>query len=228
MKNSFKLISLTLLLIASVLFIKPQLILLLSRQKSIDTQTLTGDYDSTDTAAIFNNQTIDIPQPPSAAIPSQPSVLGQTTADKRIDIDLGHQKLYAYENNQLVYEFPVSTGLWGRTPTGTFSIWTKLRYTKMEGGSRAINTYYYLPNVPYVMFFSNSEVSRSRGYSLHGTYWHDNFGHPMSHGCVNLKTENAEKLYYWARPDLQGQSSIWTSVDNPGTSINIFGEAPWE
>jgi len=228
MKGSFKFVALSLFLVALAIFIKPQLIPLLSRQKSLDTQTLTGDYDSTATTAVFNNQTIDVPQPPSAAVPSQPSVLGQTTADKRIDIDLSHQKLYAYENNQLIYEFPVSTGLWGRTPTGTFNIWIKLRYSKMEGGSQAINTYYYLPNVPYVMYFSSSEIPRSRGYGLHGTYWHDNFGHPMSHGCVNLHTSDAEKLYYWTQPDLQGQRTAWASTDNPGTPINIFGEAPWQ
>lgn len=50
---------------------------------------------------------------------------------------------------------------------------------------------YYLPDVPYVMYFY-------RGYGLHGTYWHNNFGVPMSHGCVNLRTEDAAWLFDWA------------------------------
>jgi len=227
MRRLLSFTSVLLVLVIAVLTLKPSFFLLLSRQKSIDPQTLTEEYDSTTTTAVFNNQTIDIPQPLSAASPS-PVVLGQTTANKRIDIDLSHQRLYAYEGDSLIYQFPLSSGLWGRTPTGTFNIWVKLRYSKMEGGSRAINTYYYLPNVPYVMYFSNSQVPRHRGFSLHGTYWHNNFGYPMSHGCVNLETSNAEKLYYWAQPDLQGERSIWASSDNPGTPVNIYGEAPWE
>jgi lipoprotein-anchoring transpeptidase ErfK/SrfK len=51
---------------------------------------------------------------------------------------------------------------------------------------------YYLPNVPYVMYFHG-------GYGLHGTTWHANFGHPMSHGCVNLPTSEAEWLFNWAQ-----------------------------
>ena len=50
---------------------------------------------------------------------------------------------------------------------------------------------YYLPDVPYVMYFYQS-------YGLHGTYWHSNFGQPMSHGCVNLPTPEAEWFFNWA------------------------------
>ena len=59
----------------------------------------------------------------------------------------------------------------GRTLTGVFGIWGNFIH-KMEGGT-AINTYYYLPNVPYVMLFANDKVVASRGFSL-GTYWHNN------------------------------------------------------
>ena len=70
----------------------------------------------------------------------------------------------------------------------------------MSGGSVALRTYYYLPNVPYVMFFENDQVAGSRGFSIHGTYWHNNFGHPMSHGCVNMKTSEAKLIYHWTNP----------------------------
>ena len=79
------------------------------------------------------------------------------------------------------------------------------------------------------MFFSNAEVAGSRGFSLHGTYWHNNFGHPMSHGCVNMKTEEAEQIYYWSTPTLpEGKASIAASKDNPGTTIVIYGVTPDE
>ncbi|HET90406.1 MAG TPA: murein L,D-transpeptidase, partial [Chloroflexi bacterium] len=103
-----------------------------------------------------------------------------------IDVDLTRQLLTAYEGQTLVRMTAVSTGL-PRTPTpvGQFNIWIKLRYDDMSGPG------YYLRNVPYVMYFHG-------GYGLHGTYWHANFGHPMSHGCVNLPTSEAEWLYNWA------------------------------
>jgi lipoprotein-anchoring transpeptidase ErfK/SrfK len=100
-----------------------------------------------------------------------------------IDVDLSQQRVYAYEGDTVVNSFVVSTGTW-QTPTvtGKFSVWTKLRSTTMSGPG------YYLTNVPYVMYFYKS-------YGLHGTYWHNNFGTPMSHGCVNLSIPDAEWLY---------------------------------
>ena len=57
---------------------------------------------------------------------------------------------------------------------------------------------YDLPGVPYVMYFYGGGIAKSRGYGIHGTYWHNNFGHPMSHGCVNMPTAEAEWAYYWS------------------------------
>lgn len=153
----------------------------------------------------------------------QKKVLGESSEQKRIFVDLATQKLSAYEGGKLVLSFPVSTGKWGRTPTGDFRIWVKLRYVHMEGGSGA--DYYNLHNVPYTMFFSNKEIGRERGYSLHGAYWHNNFGYPMSHGCVNIRPEDAAKLYDFADPVTQGPSTH-ASVDNPGTLVTIYGEPP--
>lgn len=103
-----------------------------------------------------------------------------------IDVDLSQQRVYAYEGDQIVDSFLVSTGT-AQTPTvtGKFHIYVKLRAANMSGPG------YFLPDVPYVMYFFKS-------YGLHGTYWHSNFGHPMSHGCVNLKTKEARKLFDWA------------------------------
>ncbi len=201
-----------------------------SNQNPIDIDSLTGLYDPNETSAVFNNEIIPAPTDDLAQVDiSAQKVLGDDDgSDKRIEVDLTNQKVYAYEGDKKVMDFLVSTGKWGKTPTGEFRIWTKLRYTKMSGGSKALHTYYYLPNVPFVMFFSNSEVPASKGFSLHGTYWHSNFGHPMSHGCVNMKTEEVEQLYYWAHPKLGDGQSIRATKDNPGTKIIIYGEAPNE
>lgn len=172
--------------------------------------------------AIFEGKTINIPESVLADnTESNKKVLGTESGDKWIEVSLSEQKVRAWEGNTLYLESPVSTGLpYFPTPTGTFTIWAKVRATKMEGGEGKY--YYYLPNVPYVMFFENDKVPGYRGYSLHGTYWHNDFGHVHSHGCVNLPTPIAEKLYYWANPPLaENKNFVRASGNNPGTTIII-------
>ena len=185
-----------------------------------------GEYSQTHKTAIFHGKEFIVPD---EIITDQnlAVVLGKNTDRKRIEIDLSEQKLRAYEGDNKVFSFKVSTGKWGRTPTGEFRIWTKMRYSLMTGGSQALGTYYYLPNVPYVMYFANGEIPASQGFGIHGTYWHDNFGHPMSHGCINMKTEEAEQLFYWANPVLpKGAYGVLASDDNSGTRVIIYGETP--
>lgn len=191
------------------------------------------EYDPTDGIAYFNGRQIPLPGGLAKDVLTDKKILGDITSPlattKQIVVDLSIQTLIAYENSQEIMRTLVSTGKWGRTPNGTFRIWGKFRFTKMSGGSRALHTYYYLPNVPYVMFFSNSEIAAGRGYSLHGTYWHDNFGHPMSHGCVNMRTVDAGSMYEWTGPVVpDGKNSITASATNPGTEIVIIGQAPHE
>jgi hypothetical protein len=176
-------------------------------------------------AGSFNGNEITPPKIDLGEKQTAKKVLGEAelTGEKHIYVDLSTQSLKAYQGDTLYMEVPVSTGKWGKTPTGEFNIWEKLRATKMSGGSGS--DYYYLPNVPYVMFFSNKEVSAGRGFSLHGTYWHNNFGHPMSHGCVNMRTVDAEKLYHWVNPIAKGNVTLATG-DDPGTTITIYGKAP--
>ncbi len=179
------------------------------------------------TSGVFNGQTVLAPSVDLSQKPAGTRVLGESAAsgEKHIYVDLGTQTLSAYEGETLFMQAFVSTGKWGKTPTGEFTIWEKVRATKMSGGSGA--DYYYLPNVPFVMFFSNSEVSAGRGFSLHGAYWHNNFGHPMSHGCVNMRTIDAEKLFYWANPEANGKNLVLSSENNPGTKITIYGQTPF-
>ncbi len=106
--------------------------------------------------------------------------------ERWIDVDLTNQRTYAYEGSTLISTFIVSTGTqYHPTITGQYHIYVKYRYSDMAGPG------YYLPDVPFTMYFY-------QGYSFHGTYWHDNFGVPMSHGCVNMRTADAEWLFYWA------------------------------
>ncbi len=148
-----------------------------------DTPTPTPTFTPTDTPTNTPIPT-DTPIPPTEA-PARPEP--PITSDGRwIDVDLSDQMVYAYEDDELVNAFLSSTGTWQHpTVQGQFRIYVKYRYTDMSGPG------YYLPDVPYTMYFY-------KGYGLHGTYWHNNFGTPMSHGCVNLRTEDAGWLYNWA------------------------------
>ena len=113
-----------------------------------------------------------------------------------IDIDVSNQRAYAMKGEQQIREFVISTGT-ARYPTitGQFQIYIKHLKADMRGVDLGVP--WYLPDVPYVMYFYS-------GYGIHGTYWHDNFGTPMSHGCINLTIEDAEWLYNF--------SEIGTSV----------------
>ena len=115
-----------------------------------------------------------------------PSIASSGNGARWIDVDLTNQRVYAYEGDVVVNAFIVSTGTWlTPTVTGQYNIYVKYRSAKMSGPG------YYLPDVPYIMYFY-------KGYGLHGTYWHNNFGTPMSHGCVNLRTDEAGWLFNWA------------------------------
>lgn len=184
---------------------------------------LSGEYQDAEEAIFMGKK---FTSPAKQLIAKDSPVLGERTGgEKRIYVDLTEQRLYAFEGDSLIFQFPVSTGKWYYTPTGEFKIWIKLRYTLMTGGSQANGTYYYLPNVPYTMYFYNDEHPKTAGFGIHGAYWHINFGHPMSHGCINMLTEDVEKLYKWADP-LAIEHTTYASAEHPGTPITIYGETP--
>jgi lipoprotein-anchoring transpeptidase ErfK/SrfK len=126
----------------------------------------------------------DVPTEPT---PTQPAASpGEIGGERWIDVDLSEQQLTAYAGDTPLHSFLVSTGLPATpTPVGQFRIWIKLRYDDMAG------TGYYIEDVPFVMYFHE-------GYGLHGVTWHGNFGQPMSHGCINLPTQEAEWLFGFA------------------------------
>jgi lipoprotein-anchoring transpeptidase ErfK/SrfK len=103
-----------------------------------------------------------------------------------IEVDISEQRVSAYEGEEMVKSFLVSTGTsLHPTVVGQYRVYVKYYATDMSGPG------YYLPDVPYTMYYYS-------GYALHGTYWHSNFGTPMSHGCVNLRTPDSEWLFHFA------------------------------
>lgn len=182
---------------------------------------LSGKYDPLAKKGFFMGRVIESPKL-LAEVPTQDTlVLGEATGPKRIEVDLSNQLLKAFEGNNLIYSFPVSTGKWYETPTGIFTIWVKLRYTRMSGGDSSLGTYYNLPNVPYTMFYYNNEFSKWQGFSIHGAYWHDNFGQPMSHGCVNMRIADAKLIFDWAEPPTTGYTTY-----GDGTKVIVYGVTP--
>lgn len=153
------------------------------------TPTFTPTPTNTPTHTPTNTPTPPPTQTPEPAYEYPTEVSPPQNVDQSgrwIDVDLTHQMTYAYEGDTLVNSFLVSTGTWEHpTVTGQYYIYVKYTSASMSGPG------YYLPGVPYVMYFY-------KGYGLHGTYWHSNFGTPMSHGCVNLRTEDAGWLFDWA------------------------------
>jgi lipoprotein-anchoring transpeptidase ErfK/SrfK len=118
----------------------------------------------------------------------------QQGASKEIVVSVGRQSMWAYQDGKLVTASLVSTGtaasMATTTPVGYYTILSKFRTQTMSGVID--NEKYKVPDVPWVMYFDNL------GNALHGTYWHENFGKPMSHGCVNLPMNVAEYLFTWA------------------------------
>ncbi len=159
---------------------------------------------------------------------SQDQVLGLHTAsdgaEKWIEINLSNLKLYAWEGNRKVFEFLISTGRPGyATPTGEFRVWRKVFSQAYRGGSRARGDYYFLPNVPFSLFFGGGNVSNWKGYAIHGAYWHNDFGiKNRSSGCINVKPEEAGLLYNWAGPAMpDGVNAFNASDENPGIRVVI-------
>jgi lipoprotein-anchoring transpeptidase ErfK/SrfK len=155
------------------------------------TATPTDTPTATPTATDTPTATATFPPPPTwtpvpYVEPEYEAPASGGNGERWIDVDLTNQMVYAYEGDQIVNSFVTSTGTWEHpTVTGSYYIYLRFVYDDMSGPG------YYLPDVPYVMYFY-------KGYGLHGTYWHNNFGTPMSHGCVNLRTEDAGWLFNWS------------------------------
>jgi hypothetical protein len=141
---------------------------------------------------------------------------------KRIEVNLTTQTLYAYEYDKIAFQTTISSGAQigphTTTPTGNFNIQEKLPSKHMGNGNLFAGAEdYELPGVPWTSFFTDA------GHAFHGTYWHDNFGTPMSHGCVNMRTADARWLFLWANWVRPPAVQDGVSPDNRGygTAVNI-------
>jgi lipoprotein-anchoring transpeptidase ErfK/SrfK len=154
------------------------------------TETATPTNTPTETAtptSTFTPLPTDTPPPPPPAVSNSPQLPpGVGKGERWIDINLTAQTASAYEGKNLIRTFVVSTGTWIHpTVTGSFRVYVKYPYADMAGPG------YYLSDVPNVMYFY-------KGYGLHGTYWHNNFGTPMSHGCVNFTIPDSSWVFNFA------------------------------
>ena len=138
-----------------------------------------------------------------------------SSTERWVEVDLSEQLAIAYEGTNPIKAFVISTGV-GNSPTvtGTFRIWAKIAMQDMSGGSRAAGNYYHLKDVPNVQFFY-------RGFGFHGTYWHSNFGTPMSRGCVNMTKEDAKWLFEWTSPAVYDDDYLFSTNANPGTLVMV-------
>ncbi|MCZ6805648.1 MAG: L,D-transpeptidase [Deltaproteobacteria bacterium] len=159
----------------------------------------------------------------------QPTAPPPEVADgeRWIDIDLERQVLVAYDWLQPRYVTLISSGrrkgprpeLDYRTPRGAFRIRAKHLTATMDNDEPG-EPPYSLEDVPYVMYFRGA-------YAFHTAFWHDRFGRPRSHGCINMAPEDAKWLYNWAGPDVPPSwHGGYATDENPGTWVFIHGETP--
>jgi hypothetical protein len=147
--------------------------------------------------------------------------------NKRIEVSLGSQTVKCFEYGKLVLDTRISSGLANgnpgangiptNTPSGVFNIAVKMPSKHMGNGDLAADLgAYQLPGVPWVSFFT------PHGHAFHGTYWHDNFGVRMSHGCVNMRTEDAKWLFRWSLPAASASDIDPVKLDKRGFGTQII------
>lgn len=148
---------------------------------------------------------------------------GVAPEDKRVEVSIAEQRLWAYEEGELVLDTKVSTGIPGMesagdiptaTPQGSFYVFSKMPVRHMGNGRLTSDiAAYELPGVPWVSYF------HEWGVAFHGTYWHDNYGNEMSHGCVNMRPEEAKWLFRWLTPEAV---PIKIQTRGYGTRVSVY------
>lgn len=137
--------------------------------------------------------------------------------EKRIDISIFDQELTAYEGDKAVFQTKISSGALTpvkRTPIGDYRVGIKMPSKHMGNGQVTTDIMAYeLVGVPWNCFFE-----LENGIATHGTYWHDNFGTPMSSGCVNMRNHDAKWLFRWTNPVCEPH--VWTA-NGLGTRVHV-------
>jgi hypothetical protein len=142
---------------------------------------------------------------------------------KRVEVSISEQRLWAYEEGEVVLDTKVSTGIPGMeasgdiptaTPRGEFYVFSKMPVRHMGDGQLTSEVLAYeLPGVPWVSYF------HEWGVAFHGTYWHDNYGNEMSHGCVNMRPDDAKWLFRWLTPPSPPRE---VQTRGYGTRVSVF------
>jgi hypothetical protein len=136
-------------------------------------------------------------------------------SEKLIHVDLATQLVTAFEGDEMVFSSRCSSGSKGtRTPTGDFQTYHKGPSVHMNNQDEDVKNHYDLPGVPWCSFFTGY------GNAFHGTYWHNDYGRPRSHGCVNLPSEDAKWIYRWTRPNVP-VGEDYVHLPGQGTKVQV-------
>jgi hypothetical protein len=176
---------------------------------------------------VGQDEWIDAPDAKLVAAVDPPALIGPS--ERWFDVDVDAETLVAYEGKTAVYATLVSSGA-KNTPTevGLYRIWKKVAETDMRGLSGGGEDPYSVATVPWTEFFSPE-----KGLALHTAYWHDGFGKPRSHGCVNLAPIDARWLYFWSDPWMPpGWTMTAGVVEAPGSIVRVHTSKdlnpPWK
>ncbi|MBN1887615.1 MAG: L,D-transpeptidase [Thermoflexales bacterium] len=146
---------------------------------------------------------------PEALAPISPGL-----PDKRVQIDVKAQTLVCFEGETAVFGCPIASGLPGMiTPRGEYRVLVKRHTDYMIGGSG--NDYYNLPGVAFPTYFTWS------GIAIHGTYWHNDYGRPKSHGCVNVPNDAAQWVFRWTEPAVPYTDYALRAPKDAGTRVVV-------
>jgi lipoprotein-anchoring transpeptidase ErfK/SrfK len=158
------------------------------------------------------------PIPPADFKPLSPGV---DPKDKKLVVKLGEQRVYAYEKDRVVFTCRAATGAHFEagdfsTPVGTYFIYRKTPTQHMYGGAVGDEGSFDLPGIGWVSYFTSS------GIAFHGTYWHNDYGVPRSHGCVNVTSANAKWIWQWSMPP-NDPAERYITVKKPelGTTVVV-------
>jgi len=131
---------------------------------------------------------------------------------KHIHVDLGTQYVACFEGERMVYRSRCSSGAGPKTPTGDFLTYHKGPSIHMTNEGDSETNIYDLPGVPWCSFFTGN------GMAFHGTYWHNDYGKPRSHGCINLPNQAAKFIYRWTTPTVPPEVEY---IHQPGIGVSV-------
>ena len=141
---------------------------------------------------------------------------------KHIEVNLKKQEAVAFEDGVPVRAFRIASGMGGySTPIGDQCIYVKTAGQRMAGGTSDDNSAYNLPAIPWISYFTPV------GHAFHGTYWHNDYGRPRSHGCANVSSDDAKWIFRWSAPIVDyysedGFSTVTSKADKETQGTRVI------